>query len=131
MAKKEDNNNLTKSEIVDALKEKLESDGQKVSKALCGVIVKAIFDGEEGLIADWLSARKKTNGIRKVKKDGKKVKAGRAHRVTIPGFGTFGTTYRKARKGRHPKTQKEIKIAATYAVSFRPGKNLKEAIGDK
>ena len=52
--------------------------------------------------------------------------------VTIPGFGTFGTTYRKARKGRHPKTQKEIKIGGTtYAVSFRPGKNLKEAIGGK
>ena len=107
-----ENNNLTKSEIVDALKAKLESDGHKVSKALCSQIVKSIFDGEEGLIAKWLSGKQ-------------------GNRVTISGFGTFGTTYRKARKGRHPKTQKEIKIAATYAVSFRPGKNLKEAIGGK
>ena len=121
------NNNLTKSEIVDALQAKLETDNRKVPKALCNQIVKAIFDGEDGLIADWLSTRAKTNGIKKVKTK----KSGREHRVTIPGFGTFGTTYRKARKGQHPKTQEPIQIPATYAVSFRPGKNLKEAISDK
>ena len=38
------------------------------------------------------------------------VRGKQGNRVTIPGFGTFGTTYRKARKGRHPKTQKEIKL---------------------
>jgi DNA-binding protein HU-beta len=105
------NNNLTKSEIVDALQAKLETDSRKVPKALCNQIVKSIFDGESGLISNWLSTRN--------------------HRVTIPGFGTFGTTYRKARKGQHPKTQEPIQIPATYAVSFRPGKNLKESISGK
>ena len=73
MAKKQ-NNNLTKSEIVDALKAKLESDGHKVSKALCSLIVKTVLDGEEGLIADWLSAHAKTNGIKHVKAKGGKRK---------------------------------------------------------
>jgi DNA-binding protein HU-beta len=46
--------------------------------------------------------------------------------VTISGFGSFKVVNRKARKGRNPRTGKEIQIPASKAVKFTPGKALKE-----
>jgi DNA-binding protein HU-beta len=48
--------------------------------------------------------------------------------VTLTGFGTFKVVKRKARKGRNPYTGEEIKIKATKAPKFTPGKILKEAV---
>ena len=48
--------------------------------------------------------------------------------VTLVGFGTFKVTQRKARKGRNPQTGEEIKITASKAAKFTPGKPLKEAV---
>ena len=48
--------------------------------------------------------------------------------VTVTGFGTFKVMKRKARKGRNPHTGEEIKIKATKAPKFTPGKALKEAV---
>ena len=48
--------------------------------------------------------------------------------VTLVGFGTFKVTQRKARKGRNPQTGEEIKIKASKAAKFTPGKSLKEAV---
>ena len=48
--------------------------------------------------------------------------------VTLTGFGTFKVVKRKARKGRNPYTGEEIKIKATKAPKFAPGKALKEAV---
>ena len=48
--------------------------------------------------------------------------------VTLVGFGTFKVTKRKARKGRNPQTGEEIKIKASKAAKFTPGKSLKEAV---
>jgi DNA-binding protein HU-beta len=48
--------------------------------------------------------------------------------VTLVGFGTFKVTKRKARKGRNPQTGEEIKIKASKAPKFSPGKLLKEAV---
>jgi len=48
--------------------------------------------------------------------------------VAITGFGSFKVVKRKARKGRNPRTGKEIKIPAKKAVKFTPGKALKESI---
>ena len=48
--------------------------------------------------------------------------------VTLTGFGTFKVVKRKARKGRNPFTGEEIKIKATKAPKFSPGKALKEAV---
>ncbi|NVM20266.1 MAG: HU family DNA-binding protein [Desulfobacterales bacterium] len=53
------------------------------------------------------------------KKDGK---------ITLVGFGTFSKVRRKARKGRNPQTGEEIKIKASNAVKFKPGKALKDTI---
>ena len=49
-------------------------------------------------------------------------------KVTLTGFGTFEKVLRKARSGRNPKTGEAIKIKASNAVKFRPGKKLKESI---
>ncbi|MGU9951267.1 MAG: HU family DNA-binding protein [Gammaproteobacteria bacterium WSBS_2016_MAG_OTU1] len=48
--------------------------------------------------------------------------------VTIVGFGSFDVLRRKARIGRNPQTGEEIKIKASNAPRFRPGKSLKEAV---
>ena len=48
--------------------------------------------------------------------------------VAVTGFGSFKVVKRKARKGRNPRTGKEIKIPAKKAVKFAPGKSLKESL---
>ena len=52
----------------------------------------------------------------------------RGEDVVLTGFGTFKVVKRKARKGRNPYTGEEIKIKATRAPKFTPGKTLKEAV---
>ncbi len=47
---------------------------------------------------------------------------------TLVGFGTFGVSKRKARKGRNPQTGEVIKIAAKKVPVFKVGKGLKDAI---
>ncbi len=46
------------------------------------------------------------------------------------GFGSFGVQARAARKGRNPRTGVEIEIAASNAVSFKAGKEIRAAIND-
>ncbi len=48
--------------------------------------------------------------------------------VTLVGFGSFQVKERAARTGRDPRSGKEIKIAASKAPSFKPGKGLKDAL---
>ena len=48
--------------------------------------------------------------------------------VAITGFGSFKVVKRNARKGRNPRTGKEIQIPASKAVKFKPGKALKESV---
>ena len=48
--------------------------------------------------------------------------------LSITGFGSFKVVNRKARKGRNPRTGKEMMIPASKTVKFRPGKSLKENI---
>ena len=51
--------------------------------------------------------------------------------VSVVGFGTFIVVKRKARNGRNPQTGKTIKIKATKAPKFKPGKGLKDAVAGK
>jgi len=48
----------------------------------------------------------------------------KGQRVTLVGFGTFGTSKRKARTGRNPQTGEAIKIKAKTAARFKAGKDL-------
>jgi len=47
-------------------------------------------------------------------------------KVTLIGFGTFAVSKRKARTGRNPRTGEAIKIQASNAARFTPGKALKD-----
>ncbi len=82
-----------------------------ISQAKAGEIINAIFDSRPG------------KGIIAVELD-----AGR--KVTIPGFGTFGTRKRAARTGTNPASKEKISIPARTYPYFRPGKTLKERVSD-
>lgn len=60
------------------------------------------------------------NGIETALKKGEK--------VSIAGFGVFEVVHRPARDGRNPQTGATIKIAASNAVKFKPGKGLRDAV---
>lgn len=78
-----------------------------LTQAKSGEIVDVIFNANKGIIAVELDAGRK---------------------VTLPGFGTFGTRKRGAREGRNPATGKKIKVAARHYAWFKPGKTLKERL---
>ena len=80
-----------------------------LSQAKAGDVINAIFDARPG------------KGIIAVELD-----AGR--KVTIPGFGTFGTKTRAARVGTNPSTGAKINISAKEYPYFRAGKTLKERV---
>jgi DNA-binding protein HU-beta len=48
--------------------------------------------------------------------------------VSLVGFGTFAARTRAARTGRNPRTNEEIKIAASKNPAFKAGKALKDAL---
>ena len=52
-------------------------------------------------------------------------------RVQIPGFGSFATSKRAARKGRNPATGATITIKASKNVRFKNGKELKDSLNKK
>ncbi len=89
---------MTKAELVGAM-----AAGAKIPKAAADKALKAFIDGV-------ISALKKEE------------------KVTLIGFGTFSVSKRKARKGRNPRTGKEIKIPARNVPKFTAGKAFKEAV---
>ena len=52
-------------------------------------------------------------------------------KVQLVGFGSFEVRKRAARKGRNPRTKEEIKIPASKAPVFKPGKALKDLVNKK
>jgi DNA-binding protein HU-beta len=80
-----------------------------LSKAKSLEVINAIFSAEKG------------EGIIAVELDGGK-------KVVIPGFGTFGTRKRAARKGTNPATGRKIDIPSKHYAYFKPGKTLRERI---
>ncbi len=76
-----------------------------LSKVKAMEVLNTIFDAGDGIIANELDA---------------------GNKVTIPGFGTFGTKQRAARVGTNPSTGAKIQISAKTFPFFRPGKTLKE-----
>lgn len=93
---------MNKSELAVKLAKKV-----GLTQAKAAEVVDAIFSPQKGIVAVELDAGRK---------------------VTIPGFGTFATRKRSARKGRNPATGKEITIPARHYATFKPGKTLKEKV---
>jgi len=85
------------------------------------LIEQAAKDAKVSKVAAAAALNSFMDGVTKAlkKKDGK---------VTLVGFGTFSKVRRKARKGRNPQTGEPIKIKASNAVKFSPGKKLKSAV---
>lgn len=52
----------------------------------------------------------------------------KGEKVQLVGFGTFEVSKRAAREGRNPQTGKAMKIAASKAPKFKPGKALKDEV---
>ena len=96
---------MNKSELIQAVANKA-----KMTKADASRVVDALFNPAGGIITDALK---------------------KGDKVQITGFGTFETRERKARTGRNPRTGREIKIGPTTSASFRPGKALKDRMGNK
>lgn len=55
-------------------------------------------------------------------------KLSEGEKVQLVGFGAFDVKERAERMGRNPKTKEYIRIAASRAPQFKPGKALKEAV---
>jgi len=49
-------------------------------------------------------------------------------KVTLVGFGTFSVSKRAARKGRNPRTGKEITIKAKKVAKFKAGTELSKKV---
>jgi DNA-binding protein HU-beta len=94
---------VNKTELVSALAQRAE-----LSKAEASRAVDALFSVENGLIAEALRG---------------------GNKVQITGFGSFEAKKREARKGRNPRTGKEINIAASTSPVFRGGKSFKDSFG--
>lgn len=54
----------------------------------------------------------------------------RGDEVRIVGFGTFAVSRRKASTGRNPRTGEPMQIPASVSPKFRPGKTLKDSLGE-
>jgi DNA-binding protein HU-beta len=52
-------------------------------------------------------------------------------KVSIPGFGTFVTRHRSARKGRNPQTGAELDISASKSPGFTAAKAWKDMLNGK
>ena len=52
----------------------------------------------------------------------------KGEKVQLVGFGTFEVSERDAREGRNPATLQPIKIPASKAPNFKPGKAFKDAL---
>ncbi len=52
----------------------------------------------------------------------------RGEKVALTGFGTFERRERASRTGRNPQTGAEIKVPASKAPAFKPGKAFKDAV---
>ena len=52
----------------------------------------------------------------------------KGQKVQVGGFGTFEVSERAEREGRNPATLQPIKIPASKAPKFKPGKAFKDAL---
>ncbi|CAN5242127.1 HU family DNA-binding protein [soil metagenome] len=93
---------MNKSELIQKLADRTDTSRSDAQKT-----VDALFAVDDGIISKALQ---------------------KGEKVQITGFGSFETKKRGARKGRNPRTGKEIDIAPSTSAAFRPGKGLKDAV---
>ncbi len=52
-------------------------------------------------------------------------------RIELRNFGVFEVKERKARKARNPRTGEEVFVASKRVVTFKPGKEMEQIVGDE
>ncbi|MEF8792714.1 integration host factor subunit beta [Thiohalorhabdus sp.] len=90
---------MTKSELIDRVSERLDDLTRKDSE----VAINTLFD----YLSEQLS---------------------QGRRVELRGFGSFGTKFRAARRGRNPKTAETVDVPAKQVPFFRAGKSLRNQV---
>lgn len=95
---------MNRGQLVDEL-----ADRTGLPRPEADAVVRALFDTGTGIISEELGA---------------------GGSVSLPGFGSFTTRDRPARKGRHPRTGREIDIPARRACVFTPRKGLRSSMKD-
>jgi integration host factor subunit beta len=50
-------------------------------------------------------------------------------RIELRNFGVFEVKKRKPRKARNPRTGENVKVAAKLVVTFKPGREMQERVG--
>jgi DNA-binding protein HU-beta len=70
-----------------------------------------------------------TEGFLKAALEGIVEELVREGRIKLGDFGTFEVKQRKARLGRNPRTGERIQIAASLYTKFKPGRRLKDRVG--
>lgn len=93
---------MNKGQLVDRLAERT-----GLPRPTADAVIRALFDPSTGLIAEELR---------------------RSGDVALAGFGKFGVREQKARKGRDPRTGREIDIAARRACVFTPRTGLRRSM---
>ena len=53
---------------------------------------------------------------------------GEGRRVELRGFGAFAVKVRQSRKARNPRTGAAVFVPPKYALSFKPGKGMREQL---
>lgn len=96
---------MKKKDFIDRVADKAE-----LTRAVAAKTVEAIFDAAEGAIVEAIHA---------------------GEHISLPGFGKFRSKTRGARRGRNPRTGKEINIPARTVMHFAPGKGVADTLAGK
>ena len=96
---------MKKKDFIERVAEKAE-----LTRSAAARTVEAIFDAAEGAIVEAVRA---------------------GEHISLPGFGKFKTKTRGARKGRNPRTGKEINIPARTVMAFSSGKGVADSLAGK
>jgi DNA-binding protein HU-beta len=95
---------MNRGQLIDEL-----ADRTGLTRPEADAVVRALFEPGTGIISSELSG---------------------GGSVALSGFGSFTTRARPARKGRNPRTGREIEIPARRACVFRPRKGLRSSMKD-
>lgn len=95
---------MNRGQLIDEL-----ADRTGLPRATADTLIRALFDPRMGIIAEEL----RSGGS-----------------VALPGFGRFSARDRAARKGRHPRTGREIDVPSKRVCVFTPRKGLRSSMKD-
>jgi len=97
---------VTKSEFIDKVAAKLDSDGVDLTKKETAAAVDAVISMIESSLKSGTE-------------------------VAFTGFGKFHVSKRAARQGVHPRTGEPLQIQASKVPRFTPGASLKKTVNGK